>query len=284
MYGYVNVNKEELSPEAFQRYRAFYCGLCSRLQALHGFKGRCTLSYDMTFLSLLLTSLYEPECSHGSLRCPIHPTRPHAFLCSPYTDYAADMSVELAYRKLLDDWDDDHSRSSLMLASSLKKKHEEVAQRYPRQTAALHLCLCRLRQDELEDRQDPDAMSSHFGAMMAELLDFKRDEWSEPLQQMGMALGKFIYLMDAYADLEKDLKKGRYNPLRELSARPEYEETCHEALTLLMAQCAAAFERLPILENADILRNILYSGVWMQYHAIHTSHQAKAQKQKGTTP
>ena len=284
MFGYVNINKEELSPEAFQRYRAFYCGLCSRLQALHGVKGRCTLSYDMTFLTLLLTSLYEPECSRGTLRCPIHPTKPHPFICNTYTDYAADMSLELAYRKLLDDWDDDHNRSSLMLANSLKKKHEEVSQCYPRQAAALHLCLSRLRQGELEGSQDPDAMSSHFGAMMAELLNFKRDEWSEPLQQMGMALGKFIYLMDAYADLEKDLKKGRYNPLKELAKKPDYEENCREVLTLLMSQCAAAFERLPILENADILRNILYSGVWMQYHAIYASHQAKAQKQKGTTP
>lgn len=281
MFGYVTVNRDELSQEAQRRYKAYYCGLCSRLQALHGFRGRCTLSYDMTFLSILLTSLYEPLCTTGSLRCPIHPTKPHDFIQSPYTDYAADMSIELAYRKMLDNWHDDHSHSSHLIAASLEKKHLEVAQRYPRQTAAIHLCLGKLAQGEADGTRSPDEMSSYFGALMAELLDFKRDEWSEPLQQMGMALGKFIYLMDAYEDLGKDLRKGRYNPLRSLAQQPDYEERCHEVLTLLMAQCAAAFERLPILQDADILRNILYSGIWTQYHAIQAARKAKEEKEKG---
>ena len=283
MFGYVNVNKDELSPEAFARYRAYYCGLCSRLHELHGFKGRCTLSYDMTFLSLLLTSLYEPNCSSGTLRCPIHPAKPHPYVNSVYTDYAADMSVEMAYRKLLDDWNDDRSQTSRMMANALEKKHLEVSKRYPRQAAAIHLCLGKLQQAEADGCSNPDEISSYFGALMAELLDFKHDEWSEPLQQMGMALGKFIYLMDAYEDLEKDTRKGRFNPLRQVAERPDYEDLCHEALTMLMAQCAAAFERLPILENADILRNILYSGVWMQYHIVREARRAKEEKEKGKT-
>ena len=283
MFGYVTINKDELSPEAFQRYRAFYCGLCSRLHALHGFRGRCTLSYDMTFLSMLLTSLYEPPCSTGTLRCPVHPAKPHDFISSSYTDYAADMSIELAYRKLLDNWQDDRSHSSKMLAAALEKKHLEISQKYPRQTAAIHLSLGKLTRAEQQGGQSADEMSSYFGALMAELLDYKHDEWSEPLQQMGMSLGKFIYLMDAYEDLEKDLRKGRFNPLRELAKQPEYEDRCRESLTLLMAQCAAAFERLPILENADLLRNILYSGVWTRYHTLQEARQAKEEKEKGTT-
>lgn len=281
MFGYVTVNRDELSPEAVSRYRAYYCGLCSRLNALHGLRGRCTLSYDMTFLSVLLTALYEPECTTGMLRCPVHPTKRHAFIQSPYTDYAADMSVELAYRKMLDNWNDDRSHSSHMMAAALEKKHLEVAKRYPRQTAAIHLCLGKLAQGEADGTRTPDEMSSYFGALMAELLDVNRDEWSEPLQQMGMALGKFIYLMDAYEDLDKDIRKGRYNPLRQLAQRPDYEAHCHEVLTLLMAQCAAAFERLPILQDADILRNILYSGIWTQYHAIQAARKAKEDKEKG---
>ena len=160
MFGYVNVNKEELAPEAFSRYRAFYCGLCSRLKDLHGVKGRCTLSYDMTFLSILLTSLYEDQCCTGALRCPIHPAKPHDFIQSPYTDYAADMSVEMAYRKLLDDWNDDHSHTSRMMAAALEKKHLAVAARYPRQAAAIHLCLSRLQKGEAENCQSADEMSS----------------------------------------------------------------------------------------------------------------------------
>ena len=44
---------------------------------------------------------------------------------------------------------------------------------------------------------------------------------------------------------------------------------------MMMSECSKAFEQLPIVENTDILRNILYSGVWCKYELIN------AQKQKG---
>lgn len=118
-----------------------------------------------------------------------------------------------------------------------------------------------------------DVVSGHFGQLMAELLDLRRDVWSADLQEMGMALGKFIYLMDAYEDLKKDLKKGRYNPLASLAAQPDYEQRVHDILVMLMAQCASAFERLPILQDASILRNIIYSGVWTRYTELRHLQQ-----------
>ena len=63
MFGYVIPNQAALSPEAQARYRTAYCGLCRRIGALHGLRGRLTLSYDLTFLNLLLSSLYEARAS-----------------------------------------------------------------------------------------------------------------------------------------------------------------------------------------------------------------------------
>lgn len=268
MYGYVTANRAGLTEDQARRYRAYYCGLCRRLHALHGVKGQLALSYDMTFLVLLHTGLYEPEGSAGVGRCAVHPLQKHETLCNEFTDYAADMAVELAYRKLLDNWQDDRSVSSRMAAASLEKRHLALAEKYPRQCAAIHLGLAKLAEGEAADRQDPDGMSSYFGALLAELFDLRRDEWSGTLQEMGMSLGKFVYLMDAYEDLPGDLKKGRYNPLRALACRPDHEELCRRMLAALMAQCASAFERLPILQEADLLRNILYSGVWVRYTAL----------------
>ena len=84
-------NQAALSDEAQKRYRTAYCGLCRRIDALHGLRGRFTLSYDLTFLNLLLCSLYEgeTEASSGHDRCPIHPlggvewraASPHRLLC-----------------------------------------------------------------------------------------------------------------------------------------------------------------------------------------------------------
>lgn len=268
MFGYVTANRAGLSPDQARRYKAYYCGLCRRLRALHGVKGQLTLSYDTAFLAILLSGLYEPESREEPVRCLLHPLRQKDTVCNEFTDYAADMTLELGYRKLLDNWQDERRPASRLAAAALEKRHLALAGRYPRQCAAIHLGLAKLAEGEAENRQDPDAMSSYFGAMLAELFDLRRDEWSAELQEMGMSLGKFIYLMDAYEDLPGDRKKGRYNPLQGMAAGPGFEAACHRMLTALMAQCAAAFERLPILQDADILRNILYSGVWVRYAAL----------------
>ena len=61
MFGYITVDKPEMKVKDFYRYKAYYCGLCKSLQENYGLKGRVTLSYDVTFLVLVLTSLYEPK-------------------------------------------------------------------------------------------------------------------------------------------------------------------------------------------------------------------------------
>ena len=111
MFGYVIPNQAALDDEAKARYRTAYCGLCRRIGALHGLRGRLTLSYDLTFLDLLLSSLYEgeSECVTGSGHCPIHPIRKINWRHSGPTDYCADMSVALHYYNAADKWNDDHS-------------------------------------------------------------------------------------------------------------------------------------------------------------------------------
>ena len=114
---------------------------------------------------------------------------------------------------------------------------------------------------------------------MAELFDYRQDHWSPELRSIGFHLGKFIYLLDAYDDLEHDQRKGAYNPLKALSQQPGYEEEMKEIFELLLAQCAQSFERLPCVEDADLLRNILYSGVWLKYNC-KTAKQKAAQQPK----
>ena len=91
---------------------------------------------------------------------------------------------------------------------------------------------------------------------------------------------KFIYFMDAYEDRESDEKSGSFNPLIALQKKnsKSYETYCESMLSTFMAECAKSFERLPIIDNVGILRNILYSGVWTKYEFIkikHTKNQIK---------
>ena len=95
---------------------------------------------------------------------------------------------------------------------------------------------------------------------------------------MGFFLGKFIYLMDAYEDLEKDRKKENYNPFFQWATQPDFEEKAGKILTMMMAECSKSFERLPIVDNTEILRNILYSGVWCRYEMVRGKRQQEAEE------
>ena len=268
MFGYVIPNQAALSPEAQARYRTAYCGLCRRIGALHGLRGRLTLSYDLTFLNLLLSSLYEgeTECVQGCGHCPIHPVRKIHWRSSGPTDYCADLSVALHYYNAQDKWNDDHSLLGLGFEKLLAAPTQDAAARWPRQCEAIRSCLDQLAEYEAAGSEDLDAVSGCFGQLMAELFDYKQDHWSPELRSIGFHLGKYLYLLDAYDDLERDQRKGAYNPLKTLSQQPGYEEEMREIFELLLARCAKSFERLPCVEDADLLRNILYSGVWLKYN------------------
>ena len=83
--------------------------------------------------------------------------------------------------------------------------------------------------------------------------------------------------MDAYDDLDKDRKNGNYNPMLFLRKEdPEnYETVSRLMMTSMISECAKSFERMPILKHADILRNILYSGVWSRYEYIQIKKRNK---------
>lgn len=121
MFGYVNVNRETLSPENEARFRAYYCGLCRALRKRHGLTGTLTLSNDMTFLAMVLSGLYEPEEQSGREICVAHPLKKHDWVATEATDYAADMNVMLAYHLCMDDWRDEKKPLSLAEAGLVRR-------------------------------------------------------------------------------------------------------------------------------------------------------------------
>ena len=279
MFGYVTVYKPELKMKDYYKYRAYYCGLCHELKKKYGPLGQMTLTYDMTFLIILLTSLYESKTEHKKEHCLIHPVKKHDRLKSEITEYAADMNIILSYYHLMDDWKDEKSPVGLVGMAALKKAYLKTKEKYPRQSKVIKQCLSKLHNLEKSNIQNIDQVSRCFGELMAELLIFRKDQWEEPLRRVGFFLGKFIYLIDAYEDLEEDLKNNNYNPLKTLSKKDTYEKYCNEMLTMMMTECASAFETLPCLIDIDILRNIIYVGVWTKYDAIQKERNSKREEQ-----
>jgi len=275
MFGYVTVNKKELKIKDWERYHAYYCGLCHSLKEVAGVKARVTVSYDMTFLAMLLDDLYDCRKEEGKRRCVVHPAQKQDFVMSEASLYAAKMNLLLCYDNLLDDWRDDRNAVAYAGAALLRRARRKIAKEYPRQTRAVETYIEKLHVCEGKQEINLDVASGLTGEMLGELFCMKEDEWKEDLYKTGFYLGKFIYLMDAYEDMEKDEKKGSYNPFLLCSAETDNKERAEECLNMMAAKAAEYFERLPLVENVEILRNILYAGIWNKYEMI------KAKREKG---
>lgn len=262
MFGYVGPNWKELSPDQQNRYSGVYCGICRRIRYQSGQLSRLSLRYDMAFLALLLMSLYEPEESSGPSACILHPIKKRPWVDNTYIRYAADMNVALAYYKCMDDWQDDGSYTARFMAGTLGDRYPQIRERYPRQCDAIARCIAELSQLERQGCTDPDAPANVFGSLMGELLVYQEDLWATTLRQMGMALGRFVYLMDAAEDHREDARRGRYNPFNAMGCEAD-PTRWEEYLVLAMGSCTLAYERLPLVQDKALLDNILYSGVWI---------------------
>lgn len=282
MVGYITVNRQELKLREFEEYRTWYCGLCRSLKHRYGVSGQLTISYDMTFLVLLLSDLYDRTPKVSSTHCVSHPVgKKQEIRYTDVTDYAADMNVILAYYKCLDDWDDERRVDRRLFAAVLSKGKKKAGIDYGRKVALIKDRLDRLHEAEQRGETDVDTVSGYFGDILAEVFAMEDDEWESTLRRFGYFLGKFIYLMDAYDDLEKDEKHHRYNVFSCYKDREDFESFAKQVLTMMISKACEAFEVLPLVENAALLRNILYSGVWSRYNAIQ---EKRAKEKENTAP
>lgn len=264
MFGNLTARLELLTQEQLERYRASYCGLCRSLKERHGQLGRLTLNYDLCFLVLLLDSLYEPEIRAAEGPCPAHPIAGRASQRSEHSDYAADMTIALAYEKCRDDWRDEANPLSLTEMAVLSAAYRRVRTRWPRQCAAILRELRALHELERARVYDADRTAEPFGRLLGELFVLREDRWAGTLRLLGEALGRFLYLLDACLDLEKDALLGRYNPLRRYYGR-ENTARFRALLRLLLSDAARAFDRLPLVQDAALLQNILCAGLWTAF-------------------
>lgn len=297
MFGYVTVNRPEMKVKDLELYRSYYCGLCHALHMRHGRRGQLLLSYDGTFLAILLTGLYEPKEQERKTRCLVHPGIVHREKANRYLEYAADMNVMLAYRKALDDWRDEKKTSARAAALLLHSDYCRIRARYPKQERALVKNIRALHRMEKmeadgEGRQAAgqdapyterlsgilekiDKAAGYTGNFLAQMCTPHRDRWEKDLKETGFYLGKFIYLMDAYDDLEEDAKKGNFNVLAQLRSLDEehFDTILKEILLDTAACCCRSFERLPIVKDVELLRNILYSGIWVRFYQIRAGEE-----------
>lgn len=290
MFGYVIPSLDTLPPHEQVRFKAAYCGLCSRLAKQNGQMCRLSLSYDMVFMALVLNSLYELPEESGEMRCPLHPTKSHLFACSKAFDYAADLSVALAYHKLADDWADDRSAKARAAMAALEGSYREAKKRQPQQCAHIEEAMASIQTLEAQAKASqqaqalgytaplhavsPDAAANRFGLLLGNLFAWEDDFWADGLRLFGARLGKFVYVMDAAMDLEADEKSGSYNPFVAMGTAPD---DTRDVLEMLAAAVADAFERLPLERDEHLLRSVLYEGMWARYNGKYPDRSQKVE-------
>ena len=207
MFGYVIVNKGDLTFREFDVYHSYYCGLCKTLKEKYGVLGQLALNYDMTFLVMLLSSLYEPQTDYTREGCVTHLFMKQGISKNEITQFGADMTILLTAYKCEDDWQDEKKLSRKLYESALHGRMSKVKEKYRDKAEIIEVCFANLHRLEQENCDKPDKMAAIFGKVMEELFVYREDEWEETLRSMGFYLGKYIYLLDAYEDLEKDKKQ-----------------------------------------------------------------------------
>ncbi|MEG1312055.1 MAG: DUF5685 family protein [Romboutsia sp.] len=269
MFGYVKVNKMDLTYREYEHYRGHYCGLCKYLKDNHGEISRLSLNYDITFLILMLTSVYKPKSDIIEEGCIVNPFKKKKKIINEITEYAASMNVLLTYYKLEDNLKDDN-RIKDKIAYNIYKGNLKLAyNKYPQKAEFIKEQLEILYNLEQEKKNNIDLVSNTFGNLMGEIFAYKKDEFEKDLKQVGFNVGKYIYLLDAYEDLNKDYEKGRYNPFVEyIDKREELKIKADKLITMSLGMLARGVDNLNLKVNKGIIENIIYSGVYLRYQNI----------------
>ncbi len=265
MFGYVRPLRDELKVGSFESYKALYCGLCHTITSRHGRLARFFLNYDFTFLAMLFSQGGRPAV--GRRRCAASPFRGKpACAVDPALEIAADETVILAYWKLRDTIDDSSFWRGLIFrvpALLLRPAYAKAAQFRPDFDLRVRACLRELAEMEAEQCPSIDRPADTFARILQAAApvtgDSRRDR---PMAQLLYHVGRWIYLVDAWDDMDEDRAAGRYNPIL---TRFGGEEAARETLrTTLLHSRNLAVSAYSLLEPGcwgEIIDNILYLGL-----------------------
>ncbi|WP_338561451.1 DUF5685 family protein [Paraclostridium sordellii] len=269
MFGYVRINKMDLTFREFDTYKGYYCGLCKYLKENHGEISRLSLNYDITFLILLLTSVYRPKSTLTKEVCIANPIKKKNRIVNEVTEYAASMNVLLTYYKLEDNLHDDKGIKDIIAYNLYKGKLKKAYEKYPKKADYIKSQLEELQKLESENSTNIDKVSNTFGNLMGEIFAYKEDDFEGKLRSIGFSIGKYIYILDAYEDLDKDIKKGRYNPFIEyIDKKEELIKKVDKLISISLGYLSQSIDELHIKTNVGIIDNIIYSGVYLRYKNI----------------
>lgn len=281
MFGYVSPYKMELKIKDYEKFKAYYCGLCLSIKKNFGNLPRLTLNYDMTFLAVLLDSLSEGKTSYIKGNCILHPFKKRIFTVNNEAlDYAAFCNVCLTYYKLLDDYDDDKSLKGKLMASFLDIYLKNIPERLEFSKVYMGKKLKELYSLENSvEEKNIDELSHPFADLTGFLLSSyeNNSDTKFDLYLLGYNLGKWIYIIDAFDDLEKDMENGKFNALTKAyncgnmqykDFKSSISERVEFSLSTCARKCYEYLNNLPLNKNEELLHNILQYGLLEKMNTV----------------
>ncbi len=265
MFGYVRHHKPELKCKDFELYQASYCGLCGSLRQRYGMVAPWFLSYDFTFLALLLEepsqeiNLCKGRC-HGNLlrKKPRVPDSQALACCSDFT-------VILAWYQLQDQIQDKGFWAGLpyrLLSLFLKPSFRKAEKLRPGFSQHCNTQLEALGKLEEENCGVMDQVADCFARLLQEA--FPEDTPEEKARCLRLVLyhvGRWIYLLDARDDLEEDRNTGQYNPLLLRYGEEIDQEALDHTLEQSLRLARSGLALLDLGAREALVENILYQGM-----------------------
>ena len=265
MFGYVRIAKPELKVKEYEMYKAVYCSLCRELGKSYGILSRFTLSYDFTFLALLNMSLKNGCNEIERKSCVFNPLKKCNF-CKDVSSLKlpAAAAMIMIYYKIKDNIADEKGFKkigNILLLPFFMHAHKKAKKRFPQVESIIYEYITaqtdleRNNCSELDKAADPTANA--LSKLISSLSD---DETTKRiLERLGYCIGRYIYILDAACDLEGDIKKNKYNVLKQGGA--DIKNRVEQQLYFCVNESAKAFELLDIKKYKTILGNIIYLGL-----------------------
>ncbi|MBQ4517038.1 MAG: hypothetical protein II997_00455 [Clostridia bacterium] len=286
LFGYIRIHKDELKIKDYNLFKAYYCGVCQTIKKEYGFPARYFLSYDAAFLALMLSSVSPEPVTVKPIRCLANPLiRRPAAEKDAILSYAASVNVLLVWFKIIDDWKDNHSLRSLFLMPFMVGKRNKARKRFPELYKKMEASLGELSVLEKAGCDIPDQVAGVFGQLMEDIFDtdlIQTEEKRRILSRCGYLLGRFIYILDAWADKDEDEQKKAYNPF--LASGGQDAGTLRLSLEYTLGELANNIVLLNVTKNKDIIDNVIYLGLEKSLENVFSGSKNKVKEKQHERP
>lgn len=285
MFGYIRVLEGELKIKDFGLYRGVYCGLCKTMNRRTGKLSPLTLTYDFVLLALLRSGISGEGFTVRKGKCIAHPIkkRPIAHE-NDALRFCSAVSAVLTYYKLLDDKNDGDAKKQIVVGLTLgqaKRNLKKAVKAFPEYrldelSEKVGTLLSELSALEAEKCPSCDRLADVFGRLLGVCFShcIEDEGAASALSELGLHIGRWIYIIDLADDFAKDKKKGSFNPLIEAGYTELPEMMLRATLARLTEMAYKALQALDIkyIDIKRVLENIICFGMPEAVNKILKKH------------